>query len=74
MTKTNQWITGNTAGYYLSVDEHELKQFRKDPKNKDAFRESKTSTLKHRMYEYKVGVLKEYFKTWGKVPDRLVRV
>ena len=74
MTKTNQWITGNTAGYYLSVDEHDLKQFRKDPKNKDTFRESKTSTPTHRMYEYKVDVLKEYFKTWGKVPDRLVRV
>ena len=74
MTKTNQWITGNTAGYYLSVNEHDLKQFRKDPKNKADFRESKTSTPTHRMHEFKISAIKEYFKTEKEVPDRLVRV
>ena len=75
MTKTKrQWITGNTAGFYLSTNEYELKRFKKDPKNKVDFRESKTSTPAHRMYEYKVGKLKTYFKTEDEVPDRLVGV
>ena len=74
MEKKNQWITGNTAGYYMGVNEHDLKQFRKDSKNKTAFRESKTSTTIHRMYEYKINILKEYFKTEKEIPDRLIRV
>ena len=75
MTKIKrQWITGNTAGFYLNTNENELKRFRKDPKNKDNFRESKTSTPTHRMYEYKVAAVKEYFEKESGVPDRLVRV
>ena len=73
MTPKTQWITGNTAGYYLNTDEHKLRQFRSDQKNESTFRESKTSTPTHRMYEYKIGVLKEYFKTDEEVPERLVR-
>ena len=74
MTKTNQWITGNTAGFYLNTNENRLRSFRKDPKNKGEFRESKTSTHTHRMYEYNVNQLKSHFKTGEEVPDRLVRV
>ena len=74
MAKTKQWITGNTAGYNLDTDEHDLKQFRKDPKNKSTFRESKTSTPTHRMYEYKISKLKTYFEAVGEVPDHLIKV
>ena len=73
MTK-RRWTTGNTAGFYLSTNEYELKRFRKDPKNKDDFRESKTSTPAHRMYEYKAVKLKTYLKTKGEAPDHLVRM
>ena len=73
MTK-RQWITGNTAGFYLNANENELKRFRMDPKNKDDFRESKTSTPSHRMYEYKAVNLKTYFKTENEVPDHLIRM
>ena len=75
MTKIKrQWITGNTAGFYLNTNENELKRFRMDPKNKDDFRESKTSTPTHRMYEYKASKIKTYFKTENEVPDHLVRM
>ena len=68
-----QWITGNTAGFYLNVNEYDLRRFRKDPENKDNFRESKTSTPSHTMYEYKIDKIKKYLKTEGIVPDHLVR-
>lgn len=75
MTKTKrQWITGNTAGFHLSTNEYELKSFRMDPKNKDNFRESKTSTPAHRMYEYKMCGVKTYLKIEGGVPNHLIRM